>query len=436
MKNIGPFQVIILFIFAFIGLIAVLLFAGVFDRGGGSSYGGQVTMWGSLPQDKISSWLIKFNETNKDSFSLNYVFVEPDKFEEKLIDSIASGGGPDVIILPSYLIYRQQNKITKIPYDSYSERSFRDSFVDGAEIFLNKDGILALPFYLDPLVMYWNKDLFSNAGIAKIPKNWEEFLEDVPRLTVGDKDANISQSALAMGTFNNISHAEDILTMLMIQANAKITGRVEDSGQEVTRVLMSSYAPAIASVLKFYTQFSDPAKESYSWNTALPESIKAFESGLLASYLGYASDIVLIKNTNPHLNFDVTVMPQRDGGTKKSTFANFYGLAVLKSSQNANTAFRVIYAIDTDATAEQLSKEGLLPSARRTVLANLPSDPIHSVFYNSAIISQTFLNLSPIDSRDIFKNMVSTVTSGRESAEKAVSVANIQMARLLSKDDK
>ena len=59
------------------------------------------------------------------------------------------------------------------------------------------------------------------------------------------------------------------------------------------------------SVLRFYTQFADPAKETYSWNKTFQNDKNAFISGKLAFYFGYASEYKDIQQKNPNLRFDI-----------------------------------------------------------------------------------------------------------------------------------
>ncbi len=435
MKDINPFQLILLTVFGFVGVVAVLVFAGLFDKSSSGGSGGEVLLWGSLPTEKISTVLGQFNEEHKDSFSIKYIFIKPENFEEKLIDGIASGKGPDVILLPDSLMYRQLNKILAIPYENYSERGFRDRFIDGAEIFLNKSGVVAVPLYVNPIVMYWNKDLFNFASVAKTPKLWTELVEIVPKMTIADKNANVSKSAVSLGTANNISYVKEILSTLIMQAGGEIVGMSDDSGKEFVKSLLGDYLLQAASVLKFYAQFSDPSKDVYSWNSALPQSLKAFESGLLAIYFGYASDFENIKRVNPHLNFDVAIMPQRDSASKKTTFGQFYGLAVLKSAKNPTAAFAVVYALDDDKVGKNISEAIKLPTPVRDILSKKTKDATLSVFNDSAIIARSFIDPSPKKTEEIFRSMISSTISGKETADRAVSNANIQMEALLSENN-
>ena len=59
--------------------------------------------------------------------------------------------------------------------------------------------IFAMPLYSDTLALYYNKDLLSQAGIARPPRTWEELEIQVQTLTKIDEYGNITQSGISMG---------------------------------------------------------------------------------------------------------------------------------------------------------------------------------------------------------------------------------------------
>ncbi|MFA5987250.1 MAG: extracellular solute-binding protein, partial [Candidatus Paceibacterota bacterium] len=372
------------------------------------------------------------SDNYKDQFSMVYKYFDPTTFEDKLLEALASGNGPDIVIIPSDLIYRQSNKIVPIPYESYPERGYRDNFIDGGEIFLAKDGVLAIPFYVDPLVMYWNKDIFSSVGLARPPKVWDDLQDSINKLTIADRNANVTRSAIAMGTFNNVDYAKDILSMLFLQAGVPIVERkVVEDGREVAVPALAYSNGASVAALDFFMQFADPARPAYSWNTAMPSSMRAFSSGSLALYIGYSSDYKKIKEINPHLNFDVSSMPQRNATGRRDTFAKIYGLALLKSSKNAAAAGQVMAKLDSNDLAQAFVKATGFPSARREVVGGVAKDPNLSVYNDSSIISFAFLDPSPAETKDIFSSMISSVSTGKRSKEEALTAANAQLGNLL-----
>src|SRR5690606_38217983 len=106
-------------------------------------------------------------------------------------------------------------------------------------------------------------------------------------------------------------------------------------------------SPSLESALRFYTNFSNPSQESYSWNAALRNSRDAFLAGELAIYFGYASEIQGLRQQNPNLNFDAALMPQTRDVATTMTFGKMYGFAIARATPNISTAFTVASTLTT-----------------------------------------------------------------------------------------
>ena len=269
-------------------------------------------------------------------------------------------------------MWTQNERIHPIPYTTYPERDFLDTFADVGDLYLLNDSTMALPLAVDPLVMYYNRDLLRSEGIAEPPKNWTKIIDTVPTFFSRDANQNILRTSLPLGEFGNLDHAKDIFAMLLLQSENPI---IQWGANKRPQVLLAD--PRIgglestALVLNFFSQFSDPAKTSYSWNSAMPSSRNFFSQGSSAFYLGLASEYSLIKAKNPHLNFDVTLVPQRNE-IKKLTYGRLYGVAIPISAKDPNNAFAVarLLALDNNFARDLVSALGLAPA--RSDLLNQP----------------------------------------------------------------
>jgi ABC-type glycerol-3-phosphate transport system substrate-binding protein len=422
------FQIILTGIFGVLIVLGVIVFSAY---KGSSQKAVSVTMWGTVPESSFTQIIAKTSLYQSKEFTVVYVQKSPDSFDDDLLEALASGQGPDIFMLPSNKLLKERNKVFAIPYNVFSQRQFRDAFVQGAEIYMFPEGTMALPISVDPLVMYWNRSIFTNANLTEPPKYWDEFNNLANVFSKKDGALNISRSAVAFGGFANIAHAKEIVLNLAMQAGTPITAW---NGEKVQSIFASSnnrsVVPAEAAV-NFYNQFSDPAKPTYSWNNALPNSTGFFLSGDLALYFGFGSEIAALQLKNPNLNFDVAPVPtERESGANLS-YGNFNALAITKNSKNLNATFSVI-SILTGADAAKIWSDALkLPPVRRDLLAVRPTDAYQSVFWNSAIRSQTWLDPSPDETNVIIKDMIESVTSGRSRTGEAVSKVQNEIGSLL-----
>ncbi len=428
------FQTGLLIVFGFFIIFSVVVFSGILPifNTAPDGVGGEVVLWGTTPALSLEKPLQELNDNNEEVFSVRYVEKNKDSFDEELVEALASGAGPDMILLPHTLIVRHENKVMPIPFESIGARAFRDAYAEEGELYLRHDGIIALPFSIDPMVMYWNRDIFTNAGSAKPPAGWDEFLTLAPLLSKKDTSGNITRSAIAFGDFSNIKNAKDILSMLVLQSGNPIVEVIDGTRRVSFRDQRGLVMPPAQSALRFYTEFANPAKPIYSWNRSLRDAREMFAAGDLAVYFGYASERTAIRAESPRLNFDVAVVPQTRDAKRKTTFGSVTGVAVLKSSRNAQTAFYAAFALADKSFALAFTSASGLPPVRRDLLANKPknADVFTSVFYDSALISQGWLDPRPDKTKEIFSEMVRNVLSGRSTVSTAVSAAHEGIAAL------
>lgn len=422
------FQVILIGVFALFLIVGVIVFSAY---KGSSQNAVPVVVWGTIPKNSFDDILKETTLYQSKEYTVQYVEKTEENFDADFIEALASGGGPDLFMLPSDKILKHQNKIFAIPYNVYTVRQFRDSFIEGAEIYLSPEGVLALPVFANPMVMYWNRSIFTDAKLTEPPKYWDEFYNLATTITKKDGALNISRSAVAFGEYANISHAKEIVLNLAMQAGTPVTTW---NGSKVAVVFTGSFnkptVPAEAAV-NFYTEFGNPSKTSYSWNRSLPNSTNYFLSGDLALYFGFASEISTLQLKNPNLNFDVAMVPvSREGGTNVS-IARFNAFAVTKSSKNPNGAFGVAAILSGTAGAKAISSTLKLPSVRRDLLSQRSINAYEVIFNDSAIRAKGWLDPNPTQTNSIFKNMIESITSGRARTGEAIFRAQNELSALL-----
>lgn len=419
-----------------IGVFVVFLIGGViiFSAYKGSSQNATtVVVWGTIPQTSFYNIVKETSLYQSKEYNIEYVEKTKENFDSDFIEALASGSGPDLFMLPGDKILKHQNKIMPIPYNVYTVRQFRDSFIEGTEIYLSPEGVLALPVFADPLVMYWNRSIFTDVKVTQPPKYWDEFYNLANLISKKDGALNISRSVVAFGEFANISHAKEIVLNLAMQAGTPV---ISWYGSNLVSVFADPFnkpiVPAEAAV-NFYTEFGNPAKPSYSWNRSLPNSTNYFLSGDLALYFGFASEISSLQLKNPNLNFDVAMVPMsREGGTNVS-FANFEAFAITKSSKNPSGAFAVASILSSTVGVSAFNKVMKLAPVRRDLLSQKPINAYESIFYDSAIRAKGWLDPSPTETDAVFKNMIESITSGRARTSEAIARAQRELSSLLSK---
>lgn len=423
MKKISIFQIVTL------ALFGIFIIAGVaaFALYKGSSSGTQlaaITVWGTYPADTFNSYVNQVNNSLQESVTVTYVEKSPATFSQEFVSALARGTGPDAILVPVDMLLPQENKLSVIPFTTIPQRDFMNTYIDEAQIYLTSNGVVAVPFEVDPLVMYWNKDLFNAAGIAQPPQYWDDFSALSKKLLVKNPQGTIQKTHIALGDFSNVAHAREILGTLMMQVGNPVTAL--DADTLPSSMIKSSYAPEADPAVAFFTQFVNPTDPNYSWNRGMPDSKTAFLSGTLATYFGFASEIADLRNKNPNLNFDVSPLPQvRTGGTK-ATYGRMYGMSIVHSSPNQAAVAQIISLLTSAPYIGTLATTRYLPSVRRDIIGQGSSDPYISIFNEAALVAKSWLDADPNTSSQIFGSMIQSVTSGQQTISQALSYYSSQ----------
>jgi ABC-type glycerol-3-phosphate transport system substrate-binding protein len=429
------FQIGILIAFLALAVIGVALFA----LGIGPSWNkkiGPVVIWGTFERERMDLILGELRGADERFEDISYVPKDPRTIDSEFVNALASGRGPDLIFLTDETLYLHRDKIIPLPFDSYSERNFKDTFADVSDVFIAQNGIRALPVLIDPLVMYWNRDIIADVALSAPPKYWDEFLTVAPKVTQRDASRNIVRSFVAFGEYRNVDRAKDIMAMLLLQTGNPIVipSGLNDGGY--TSSLMHNFNFATLpseSALRFYTEFSNPTKIVYSWNRALPQARHSFMSGDLALYFDFASEYPKLRAGNPNLNFDVTEVPQSRDASRRVTLGHTTALAMARGSQNVSGAFEVMTNLTAQRYVKEFSNQFGLPPSRRDLLGQEPQDPAQVVFLRSAIAALSWLDPSDRDTDGIFQRLIDSVLSGRVLLPAALQTADQELKQLLGR---
>ena len=413
------FKNIVLGVFIAGAVIGVLMFGGIIKIGStaptSADITGSVTIWGTFSEQAMTPFLADFRLANV-NIHVTYVEKDASTFSNDLVEAIASGTPPDLVLMPDDLINHFKDKITHISYTSIPADTYANTYISAANIFLDDKGIIALPWATDPIIMYYNRDMLQSAGIANPPKTWQEFTDSIKALTVKQNDLTITQSAAALGTYENIAHAKDILALLFLQTGNPFMAY---DGTKFTAYFGAGGTPNESNianqVLTFYSAFADPVKSVYSWNAGQPLDRDMFTQSSLAYYFGTASELPIIRAKNPNLNFGIALPPQSLTGTTLTT-GHMYGFAIPKTAPNqllSYTAATLLsnFAAETSLSADSAVTLSLIP-ARRDVLANKDiSDQYLDFLYKTALVQKSWFDPDPVASDQILSDMMKNINS-------------------------
>lgn len=383
-----------------------------------------LTMWGVFDDEATFRSITNAYRAIHPNVSFDYRKLRSIEYDDALINAFARGEGPDIFAIHNTAVGKYQDLIAPIPpsvtlpytetvgtikketvtslktTNSITPSMIRNQFVDvvGSDVIrtvrdtatnTNKEAVLGLPFTVDTLSVFYNKDLLNAAGIANPPATWEEFLADIQKLTVYGQNGSILQSGAALGTYNNIDRAFDILSVIMLQNGTAMT----TDGQATFAQSLSDRTIPGLSATTFYTDFSNPTKTSYTWNETLPNSFEAFVTGRTAFYFGYNYNLSQIKTRAPKMNLGISSLPQISAGDaayRTQNYANYWVQTVSRQSKFQDWAWDFIQFATSEDQVKTYLNTTKRPTARRNLIQGQLEDPDIEIFAKQLLTASSW----------------------------------------------
>ena len=124
-------------------------------------------------------------------------------YQESLVKSMTafkSGQPPTMVVLLSTDMFTLMDQGAIVPVSDIAKTAEDKKWLDGfyPAFMMNSRAVSktwGVPFQRSTIVMYWNKDLFKEAGLdpEKAPANWDQLVEFSRKLTKTDASGNVSQ---------------------------------------------------------------------------------------------------------------------------------------------------------------------------------------------------------------------------------------------------
>lgn len=339
-----------------IGVIVVVLLVGFFafrfiaSRFTNQTPSGPVTLtyWGLWEDENTMRSVLDDFERQNPNIKVKYQKQSITQYRETLSNRLTQGTGPDIYTFHNTWTPMFKDVLAPVPQTTYTTSDYEKTFYPTTKRDLKVgNNYVGIPLEIDTLALFINTDMFQAAGL-QTPKTWLDVRTAAKALTVTDKATGQIQTAgAALGTYDNVDGAADIVALMMLQNNVNFL-QVNNSMGADGRNLGED-------VLSFYTQF---ATDQRVWNNDLDPSTLAFAKGRVGMYLGYSWRIFAIKAVNPALKFTIVPVPQVSETTpKRLTYASYWAEGVSKKSPYQAQAFTLLKYLSSASVEQKLFAE-------------------------------------------------------------------------------
>lgn len=343
-----PIKKILIIIFGILisfTILIIVLF--MFSSGSSEPVKNEITLtyWGVYEDESIVRPVISAFELENPNIKIKYEKQDFADYKKRIIARTENGKGPDIYRYHNTWYPSISSFLLALPNEVIKKDDFESKYYKVANTDLVQNGgIFGIPLYTDTLSLYINTDILnanSEATNAKIPKTWVEFIETSKALTKRDENGNIEVAGAAIGVYDNVRYAPDILSLLMAQNGVDLENPSDNKVK-------------ISEAIQFYTNFV--RIEDNVWDATQDDSQLAFSQGKLAMYFGYSWDYFEIKAKNPNLKMIIVPVPQLISENPVN-IASYWADGVSSKTLYPKEAFLFMEFLSRGATQEKLFEE-------------------------------------------------------------------------------
>lgn len=287
-------------------------------------------------------------ETQHEDITVTLEVQSWDNINDVIRTKVQSNDAPDILNIDAFAGFAADDLLYAVPDVVSSETlaDFQDSFAANASI----DGTMyGLPLIASARTMFYNTDLFDQAGVAEPPSTWDELLDTATKIdALGD---DIYGYGMPLG-----SEEAQAETSIWTFGN----GGSWTDGEEVT-VLTPENLEAVEymkSVIDAGVTQPDPGA------TDRTPMFDVFIAGKMGMVEGLPPTVGQIAERNPDLNYDTAPIPTKDGSPMTLGVADH--LMAFKNDgtkQDAITAF-LDFFFSQDVYTKFVDTEGFLPTTK------------------------------------------------------------------------
>jgi multiple sugar transport system substrate-binding protein len=280
-------------------------------------------------------------------------------YRDKIAASVPAGVGPDIATLYyGWLpLWVDSGYLVPLPEDEFPPSMIESEFSPLVQAGKFGGKYWAMPTAVRTLALFWNKDLFTAAGLdpEKPPETLDEFVEYAKQLTKLDANGDYEVMGYAVEMTGQAHHwFREVLTRQFGQVPQS-----EDQRQIEWNASEGGYE-AWEWLVKFETEHKTGTNDLFDGAT------QAFFQGRLALHLDGSFRLGSIAANAPDLNFGVAPLPIGPTG-ERATFGSFWthGLTQKAASdpKRMEAAVKFLKFITTDeAMALWVDKVGELPA--------------------------------------------------------------------------
>jgi multiple sugar transport system substrate-binding protein len=315
----------------------------------------ELNVWSAFPElhDQVTWIAGKYMEKNPNVKIKTTLFPQR-ALEEKVAVSLPAGQAADMIELDKMALYPYYVAGHLEPFPKnvvdWAKKNYPDYAV--VSVTSEKGEIFTFPWLNSLKAMFYNKDHFKEAGIAKTPDTIDEMMEMGKKLTKRDDKGNITRAGLDLRlSGGGFGTSQKYWCQVMIPYGAKVlemAGNKWKAGydNEAGRKALQYYIDAVYKHKVDSLDFKSDAE--------------AFGLGMTSMFQRESWVVGYMAKNAPKINYGVFMMPKGPGGW--GTVGNTMGLSISKASKHKKEAFEfAMFIMNDDMSRATFGDSGWQP---------------------------------------------------------------------------
>jgi len=186
------------------GIVSLFILSGCGRKPYGKENKSKITLnyvyWGDISEIALNTHWIRSFEKKHPGIKVNMIHTS--EVETKILTMVAAGVPPDVMYAWPQVLQDFASKGIYLPLNAFIKRDGIDQgkwFPQILKAYKYKDKIYGLPRGWNPYVLYYNKNLFDEAGVPYPDESWtwQTVIKYGRKLTKRDREGRIEQFAIS-----------------------------------------------------------------------------------------------------------------------------------------------------------------------------------------------------------------------------------------------
>ncbi|KZE39648.1 sugar ABC transporter substrate-binding protein [Microbacterium sp. T32] len=397
-------------VLAAVGATALVL-AGCSGSSGSDTSGPvSLTFWHGYTEadGKVLDQIVADFNASQDKYVITTETKTWAVIDDTLLPSLSSKQGPDIVAMPAERlpVYADKGAFADLS-DFYgsSDSNTADLVSQAKDMVTVKGTPYGVPTGFVPLAMFYNKALFSAAGITAAPTTWDEWVADAKKLTV-DENGDGTPEQYGVAIPDHATVANGLWPSLFLSGG----GNIVDGG--TTAVIDS---PENAATLNYWTNAITKDKISPTGLDGIAAD-KLFSSGKAAMHVGGPWMASIAKDNN--IDYGIAAIPAGPAEQAASAIGVSMGVtAQADDAKKAGAEAFFSYFFQKDVATKWSLGSGWPPLRTDIPLSDVSSNPVVASLSEIASTGRALL--------PGVVNSVDVLTDIDELTQKAVSGGNV-----------